>query len=107
MRELTFRGFLTQYVRQLSEQETNSLYKLAAEAGSSNPRLREPLLLYALYSQKQDVLLQATKEPVLRAEYHRLVSLHTADAMTELFEQASPVLPFLPLVSIPVSTPIT
>ena len=26
MRELTFRGFLTQYVRQLSEQETNSLY---------------------------------------------------------------------------------
>ena len=94
MRELTFRGFLTQYVRQLSEQETNSLYKLAAEAGSSNPRLREPLLLYALYSQKQDVLLQATKEPVLRAEYHRLVSLYTADAMTELFEQASPVLSF-------------
>lgn len=94
MRELTFRGFLTQYVRQLSEQETNSLYKLAAEAGSSNPRLREPLLLYALYSQKQDVLLQATKAPVLREEYHRLVSLYTADEMTELFEQASPVLPF-------------
>lgn len=93
MRELTFRGFLTQYVRQLSEQETNSLYKLAAEAGSSNPRLQEPLFLYAVYSQKQDVLLQATKVPVLRAEYHRLASLYTADEMTELFEQASPLLP--------------
>ena len=94
MRELTFRGFLTQYVKQLSAEETNSLYKLAAEASSSNPRLREPLFLYAVYTQKEKVLLQATKEPVLRAEYHRLVSLYTADAVTELFEQASPVLPF-------------
>ena len=33
MRDLTFRGFLTQYVRQLAVEETNSLYKLAAEAG--------------------------------------------------------------------------
>lgn len=93
MRELTFRGFLTQYVRQLSEQETNSLYKLAAEAGSTNPRLREPLFLYAVYAQKQDVLLQATKEPELHSEYHRLTMLYTADRMTEMFEQASPVLP--------------
>ena len=94
MRELTFRGFLIQYVRQLSEQETNSLYKLAAEAGSSNPRLREPLLLYAVYSQKQDVLLQATKEPALHAEYRRLALLYTADTMTDLLEQTSPVLPY-------------
>lgn len=50
MRELTFRGFLAQYVKQLSAEKTNSLYKLAAEAGSSNPRLREPLLLYAVYT---------------------------------------------------------
>lgn len=94
MRELTFRGFLTQYVKQLSAEETNSLYKLAAEASSSNPRLREPLLLYAVYTQKEKVLLKATKAPVLYAEYDRLVSLYTADRMTELFEQASPLLPF-------------
>lgn len=93
MRELTFRGFLTQYVRQLAEQETNSLYKLAAEAGSTNPRLREPLLLYAVYSQKQDVLLQATKEPSLREEYRCLAMLYTVDEMTDLLEQASPLLP--------------
>ena len=93
MRELTFRGFLSQYVRQLSEEGTNSLYKLAAEASSSNPRLREPLLLYAMYWRKQDILLQATKAPALQAEYHRLVSLYTADKMAELLEQASPLLP--------------
>lgn len=92
MRELTFRGFLTQYVRQLSEQETNSLYKLAAEAGSSNPRLREPLLLYAVYSQKQDVLLLATKDTALREQYSRLVLRFTMEAMTELLEQESPLL---------------
>ena len=93
MRDLTFRGFLTQYVRQLATEETNSLYKLAAEAGSNNPRLREPLFLYAVYSQKEKVLLQATKEPALYAEYDRMAALYTADRMTELFEQASPLLP--------------
>lgn len=69
------------------------MYKLAAEASRTNPRLREPLLLYAVYSQKQDVLLQATKEPGLREEYRRLMMHYTADKMTELFEQASPLLP--------------
>lgn len=93
MRDLTFRGYLTQYVRQLAAEETNSLYKLAAEACSSNARLREPLFLYAVYSQKEKVLLQATKEPTLYMEYKRMVELYTADMMTELFEQASPLLP--------------
>lgn len=93
MRELTFRGFLTQYVKRLSMQDTNSLYKLAAEAGGSNPRLREPLLLYAMYSEKQGLLLQATKEPTLHESYSLIVSCYDADAMTVLFETASPELP--------------
>ena len=93
MRALTFSGFLAQYIKQLAAEETNSLYKLAAEAGSNNPRLREPLLLYAVYTQKEKVLLQATKEPNLRMEYQRMVTLYSADMMTELFEQASPELP--------------
>lgn len=93
MRDLTFRGFLTQYVKQLSVEKTNSLYKLAAEASSNNPRLREPLFLYAVYTQKEKVLLQATKEPALHAEYDHMVSLYTVDRTTELFEQASPLLP--------------
>lgn len=81
MRELTFRGFLKRYVAQLSRQGTNSLYKLAAEAGSGNPRLREPLLLYALYSRKQDILLRAVKDPALWREYDGLLRRYNQEAM--------------------------
>ena len=92
MRELTFKGFLTQYVRQLSKSDTNSLYKLAAEAGSDNPRLREPLLLYALYSGKQAVLLQAAKDPELYAEYKKMLA-YGAEEMTQLLESHASELP--------------
>ncbi len=93
MRELTFKGFLTQYVRSLSQQESNSLYKLAAEAGSDNLRLREPLFLYALYSQKQNVLLQATKETVLYAQYSMLLSQYDMESMTQMLMDCSDSVP--------------
>ena len=93
MRELTFKGFLTQYVKQLSKNNTNSFYRLAEEAGSDNPRLKEPLFLFALYSDKQTVLLQATKDKSLFEEYQKMVSLYSADQMTRLFEDNASVLP--------------
>ena len=93
MRELTFKGFLAQYVKKLSFCETNSLYKLAAEAAGDNPRLREPLALYALYSGKQQVLLQALKKTNLYDEYKNTVLQYSADEMTRLFEENSPLLP--------------
>lgn len=93
MRELTFRGFLTQYVKRLSAQETNSLYKLAAEASGSNPRLREPLVLYAVYSEKQNVLLQVTKDPAMYESFDLVVSRYDADTLTVLLESESPALP--------------
>ena len=93
MRELTFKGFLAQYVKRLSKFDTNSLYKLAEEASSDNARLREPLFLFALYSGKQKVLLQATKDQSLLAEYQEMVSLYSADQMTQLFEDNASVLP--------------
>jgi hypothetical protein len=73
MRDLTFAGFLKSYVRSLSLTETNSLYKLAEEAAEKNPRLREPLLLYAFFTDKTDVLLRAVRVPTLHAEYKSLV----------------------------------
>ena len=92
MRELTFKGFLTSYVRQLSRTDTNSLYKLAAEAASDNPRLCEPLFLYAMYSGKLTVLLQATKDAELRSVYKDMAQ-YTAEQMTTLLENGSPALP--------------
>ena len=74
MRELTFAGFLKNYVRSLSMTNTNSLYKLAEEAWDRNPRLREPLLLYAVFTDKIEVLLRATKAPALYSDYQDLIS---------------------------------
>lgn len=93
MRELTFKGFLTQYIKRISKSNTNSLYRLAKEASSDNPRLKEPLLLFALYSGKQTVLLQATEDQNLLAEYQKMVSLYTADQMTQLLEENASFLP--------------
>jgi len=92
MRELTFKGFLTQYVKQLSTLNTNSLYKLAAEAGRDNQRLREPLLLYAVMIKKQDVLLKATKEAVLHKHYSEMVSKYTQADLITLLEREAPEL---------------
>lgn len=89
MRELTFRGFLTQYVRSLSSQDTNSLYKLAKEASETNFRLVEPLLLYALFSNKQNVLLQATKDFMLHRNYSVVLERYTVDEMTRALETQS------------------
>ena len=93
MRELTFKGFLAQYVRKLSVGDTNSLYKLAAEAAGDNPRLREPLLLYALYSGKEQVLLQAVRKTDLFDGYKNVILQHSADEMTQLLMEDSPLLP--------------
>lgn len=93
MRKLTFKGFLAQYVERLSKSNTNSLYKLAEEASGDNPRLKEPLLLFALYSGKQTVLLRATKDQSLFVEYQKMILLYSADQMTQMFEDNASVLP--------------
>ena len=47
MRQLSFKGFLSAYLRELSGQESLSISKLALMAKEEMPRLREPLFLYA------------------------------------------------------------
>jgi len=83
MRELTFLGFLTRYVRQLSFSATNGFYKLAEEAGTSNPRLREPLFLYAIYSKKETLLLQATKNTELHWYYQTMLNSHSEESISK------------------------
>ena len=57
MRKLTFEGFLKQYVADLSGVQTASIHKLA-DCSQDNPRLKEPLFLYALAFDKVDWLLR-------------------------------------------------
>jgi len=61
MKELTFEGFLKRYVRNLSRQNTNDIFKLVHEAATDNSRLYEPLYLYACFSEKVDIFNRAIK----------------------------------------------
>lgn len=56
MRQLTFSGFLKQYVQELSAEHTLDIKKLAHEAASTNARLQAPLVLYAVDADKSALL---------------------------------------------------
>lgn len=92
MRQLTFRGFLQQYVHALSFAKTNGLYRLAEEAATTNPRLREPLLLYALFSNKHEVLLKATRDKELFSEYKKILEKYDKSTMKQALINSDPVL---------------
>jgi hypothetical protein len=94
VRELTFAGFLKQYTRSLSLADTNGLYRLAAEAAENNIRLREPLLLYALFSGKEKVLLAATKSPKLRMEYFDILGQYNREKMEQALRDDDSALPY-------------
>lgn len=92
MRRLTFEGFLKQYVAELSGVQTASIHKLA-DCLQENPRLKEPLYLYALAFDKVNLLLRYTKDPVYLAEYERLSSSYSLEQVLTLLEGRSPELP--------------
>jgi len=93
MRELTLSGFLKQYVSNLSFANTRSIYKLAAEASSKNPRLIEPLFLYTLFSGKGRVLLKAAKSPDLQQEYTSLLNKYDRQSMEVALQNDNSLLP--------------
>ena len=59
MRALTFKGFLTQYVKELSQSNTLDLKRLADEATAGNYRLGAPLVVYAVVAEKEEALLRS------------------------------------------------
>lgn len=93
MAELTFQKFLKAYVRQLSEQNTISIIRLAEEASSTNYRLREPLLLYALSTGQSDKLLCATKDASLYKEYHRILTTYLNEQVMAILADGTDELP--------------
>lgn len=93
MRDLTFKGFLSQYLKHLSAQSTNSFRKLSEEANADNARLKEPLLLFAVCSQKQDYLLDTAKGTRFYSDYYRVVSQYDAQTLLHLLETGSEALP--------------
>ena len=91
MRKLTFEGFLKQYVAELSGVQTASVHKLA-DCLNENPRLKEPLFLYALTFDKVDLLLRYTVTSAVVAEYEQLSNRYSLAQMLVLLENQSPEL---------------
>ena len=77
MRMLTLKGFLTQYVKELSKSNSLNLNTLAAEAEAGNYRLCAPLVLYAVSTEKADHLQRS------------LGSSSTADEMKRMLQELS------------------
>ncbi len=92
MRELTFKGFLSKYLKNLSKNKTLSINKLVKEA-KKNLRIKEPLLLYALYSGKGDLLLTAAKDGPFYNEYKNLLSKYGEEDFMKASEENSQELP--------------
>ena len=57
MRTLTLKGFLKSYIIHLSDTHTCSICKLVKEL-QTNPRLKEPLLLYAYFTKIPDRMIE-------------------------------------------------
>ena len=92
MRKLTFAGFTKKYVVSLSEQKTSAIYALTREAIKDNPRLREPLFLYAITNNGIDTLLNATKSTPLFDDYKRLVSQYDDKTVVKALQDRSSAL---------------
>jgi len=93
MRQLTFLGFLSKYVRILSGRDTNSLHVLVGEAEGSNPRLREPLLLYAVFSGKGEFLLRVSRDTTLHEQFSTIIGLYSPEEFMVMLQKSSPLLP--------------
>ena len=75
MRELTFKGFLRQYVKKLSGTDSLDMERLAAEALGGNHRLRAPLVLLAAVSGKRARLSEALGTGPAASEMRRQLRL--------------------------------
>ena len=93
MRELTFVGFLSRYVRDLSMSGTNSISKLAREADRENLRFREPLLLYALFSDNSALLQKSIKNDMQKARYDAILEQYSKEQMLQALKENDPDLP--------------
>ena len=89
MRQFSFDGYLKQYLRRLSRQKRFSVYRLALEADKTNPRLREPLVLYAVLREKVEVLRSANVGSWLECD----VLEYTPSEVMSMLQSASEHLP--------------
>lgn len=91
MRALTFAGFLTYYIRTLSAENTTNIDRLTREAATTNARLREPLLLYAFWTDKQASLQRCAKIYGLDTYFGTLLSCSKDEIASAVLDGSLPV----------------
>ncbi|MDO8848936.1 MAG: hypothetical protein Q7W51_11185 [Coriobacteriia bacterium] len=90
MRRLTFTGFLQSYVRSLSGEGTLALARLAA-AAKTEPRLVEPLLLWAAVTDRAGTLSSLLEgREVLQRELWELTRLDAAGLLEDALAHEDP-----------------
>lgn len=90
MRRLTFNGYLESYVRRLAGKDTLALSQLAS-LGQSEPRLVEPLLLWATKNGQSERLLKLLEGRVdLQRELRLLVSLEDCNRLEASLADTDP-----------------
>ena len=83
MRQLTLLGFLSKYVKSLSECNSLNIHKLINEVYGGNYRLREPLFLYCFYNDKSDILLKYLNDTD-KEKYTFIVTLLKSNLIDDL-----------------------
>lgn len=93
MRQLTFDGYVKQYVSQLSLYNATAASQLTVESIDANPRLREPLAIHAVVNRHGRAVLNSAAGTSVSAFYEQYVLLYTRDKMLRELEDGSPSLP--------------
>ena len=89
MRRLTFKGFLESYVKYLAAEDTVDLTRLASVV-SGEPRLAEPLVLWAVVTGRGARLAELLEEKPLAAEVRAVERLAEAGRLEETLAAAGP-----------------
>ena len=84
MRELSLGGFLDRYIRELSGFERIDIAKMAREADTTMPRLKEPLVVYASIKRPRATVQKLFLNTSLSQDYENYFS-DKFDASEEFF----------------------
>ena len=74
MRELTFKGFLKLYVKELSRGNTVNIQALVSEVETGNHRLCAPLVLYAVSADKKAAMLRSLGQSPASGEMREMLN---------------------------------
>jgi uncharacterized protein YutD len=83
MRQLTLKGFIASYVKELSFSNTSSITKLINEL-DENPRLKEPLILHGILSGMPSHVSE--KAPSFYSEYLKIKDVIGNHLITEQYD---------------------